>query len=446
MQGINWRNNLPHRLNLSLFILALFLMLMIRSDPPVWLGYGDPYDYLHQSTLSLQSQNFYMPEKAPQFYPRPFTVPLFYKLAGSNPNTIILLQKLLYALSIYLLCSVFLNYLKRLPVKVFFLVSFYLFTFWWNMLGWTNTLLSESLSISFLFLWMATFLLFLQKRTILRFVLHGIITVLFSFTRDTWPYFLLIFYFSYGLLSLRGNKQLRAAVAGFFLISVALLFTQQHTAQVGQRYRLPILNNIVFRILPNPVYLHWFEANGMPCANLLKEKYSSLHVPTDIYPLYNDTAFAPLFSWVSGAGRGTYQKFLLTHPFHTLLLEEKLVEVSKLFAHDFGYTGDAPDISWLSNNIFPFFNLASIILLLWIFITINRRESIVLWKFPLTLLITGILHAILVYHADALEIERHLFMTNILIQFLGLYLVCFLLDSETARFLLKQWKIKFKQG
>src|SRR5213075_1630738 len=118
------RTPFVYRLHLALFVGTLFLVLLPQPPSPLWEGYADPFDYLHQSRMPLMSKSFWMPEKTEGFYPRPFTVPLFYKLAGSDPETIIVLQKFVHVLSIFLLAAalmpVFRNNLSR-----------YLFLFGW---------------------------------------------------------------------------------------------------------------------------------------------------------------------------------------------------------------------------------------------------------------------------------------------------------------------------
>jgi hypothetical protein len=190
---------LPIRINFFLFILALFLSLMVKFDPPIWKGYEDTYDYLKQSHISLFDKSFYFPERKPNFYPRPFTVSLLYKMANSDPDTIIIMQKIIHVFCTFFMGYVILLFLRKTQTKIIFLISWYLLMSWWNIVGWTNMLLSESLSISFMFLWIASFLLVFYKRTKNLIVFHILVTVLFSFTRDSWPYILIIFYAIFSL-------------------------------------------------------------------------------------------------------------------------------------------------------------------------------------------------------------------------------------------------------
>ena len=88
----------PGRLNLFLFVLVLWLALLAQTASPLWINYADPQDYLYQSRLPLLSKALWMSEKIEGFCPDPFTVPVFYELAGSDPETIIRMQKCVHVL------------------------------------------------------------------------------------------------------------------------------------------------------------------------------------------------------------------------------------------------------------------------------------------------------------------------------------------------------------
>lgn len=102
----------PNRLNLALFLFTLFCSLMIGLGN-IWSNYPDSYDYMHQSTISLLDIEFYNPLKNSEYYPRPFTVPLFYKMANSQPELIVVMQKFVHALTAFFFASVILLYLKK---------------------------------------------------------------------------------------------------------------------------------------------------------------------------------------------------------------------------------------------------------------------------------------------------------------------------------------------
>ena len=423
-------NRLPNRINFLLFIITLLLSLMVKFDPPIWKGYEDTADYLQQSHMSLLDKTFYFPERKANFYPRPFTVPLFYKIANSDPDTIIIMQKILHALCTFFLGYVILLFLRNTHSKIIFLISWYLLMSWWNILGWTHMLLSESLSMSFTFLWIASFLLVFHKRTTFSIILHVIISILFSFTRDSWPYILIIFYGMFVLIALLWDKKKVKHCIVFLVLSCSIFVIQQKTAQIGQRYRLPIMNNIVFRILPNKEYLKWFSDQGMPCVDLLKKNYSHLDAYEKIYPIYTDSTLTKFSDWAGNEGRPIYTKFIMTHPSYLFLLNERPSDLNRIFAYDIGYTDEVSGYSILSQYLFPVFNTLIIMVLNVFLIYLFIKEKRLIWLLPSVLIAIFAFNAFLLYIADSMEVERHLFVTNIMIQFIGILSVCFILDSE----------------
>lgn len=215
-----------------------------------------------------------------------------------------------------------------------------------------------------------------------------------------------------------------------FALSLILFFVQQHTAKTGKRYRLPVLNNIVYRILPNADYTNWFKNEGLPCLTELKNEYSNPADYKAIYPLYlNDSTYKELHEWASEKGNTVYMKFLLTHPSQLLLLNETEEDLKRIFAYDIGYAGEKQGLSRVSFFIFPLFNPISLILLIGFYCYLCFKDHSINWVFPTITALICLENAFLLYNADALEVERHLFFTNILIQFIGLLVTIFILDS-----------------
>jgi hypothetical protein len=412
---------------------TLFFILLSHPPSPLWEGYADPVDYLHQSRLPILSKSFWMPEKTEGFYPRPFTVPLFYKFAGSDPEPIIQLQKFVHALSIFLLAAAVLPFFRNSFPRYIFLGGWYLLMLWWNILGWSSTLLSESLSASLLFIWLASFLYVSRKQTWPWIFMHALVTVLFSFTRDSWPYVLICFYGLYTLIGALWEKPLWRLSAEMLAFSGLLVVVQQYTATVGQRYRLPVMNNIVLRVLPHPNDLAWFERQGMPDAAHLKEKYNvAAGDPKQIYPLYSDPEFSNLSTWIAEKGNRVYLRFLLTHPESLFLLRESRSDIRRILAYNFGYIGSAKGISLLWDDLFPV-RPPLILLLLILFLFVSHREQSKQWVLPMIVLSVFSINAWLLYLADSMEVERHEYISMTMVQFIGLLCFSFLLDSQFAK-------------
>ncbi len=432
--------NLPYKINFLCFLLLLVFSGAIKWDASVWGEFSDAWDYLTQSWISLLDKEFYFPHKTAAFYPRPFTVPLFYKLASSKAERIIPAQIFFHNLSTFCLVFSLLLFITRDYIKYLLIFFIYALMSWWNVLGWSITLLSESLSTSFMFLWIASFLVLMKKRTAFFLILHIIIAVLFSFTRDSWLYFLIPFYSITLLFSLIWDKIMVKKIVIILTCSIALFFVQNYSVQQGSRHHLAVLNNIVFNVLPNEEYLKWFTEQGMPCVNELKDNYSGLKVEDKkIYKLYNDSNYEELFKWIDRKGKTVFMKFLITHPSHTFLFDETREKTNRIFSYDLNfYIGWGRDHGWTDFTIFPFFNLISLLVLggLLIFIFVRTKEFILL--FPVILIVLFSLNVLVIYNAEAMEVERHLIVTQIIKQFIGIISLAFILDSELFSDLIKR--------
>jgi hypothetical protein len=437
-------NRISLGLNLILFFVTLYLTLSIPWKPPLWTVYADPYDYLHQSQISLFDREFFLSHKAPpsgrqplNFFPRPFTVPLFYKLAGSDPNVIVQIQKCIHCISAFFLAFSISLFVKRTVLQCLVTACIYLLMSWWNILAWSILLLSESLSISLLFCWIASFLLFLKRNDTISFSLHVFITILFAFTRDTWPYILVAFY-SITLLSfLLLWNGIIGKTLGLLVLSIALYFVEHKAAVIGQRQLLPLINTIVVRIIPSDEYTRWFADRRLPSVDRLKKEFRSLDLKNDptavsrIYNLYVDSTYADFFNWCNRNGENTYVKFLITHPRYTFLFTESSDQRRRIFATDtgFAYAPDVRGYSKLAQHIFPLFNLTALILFLVLLVLLYSKQRQQILLVPVYLAIVSALNVLLSYNADTLEVERHLFITGIMIQFLSIVALALILDN-----------------
>lgn len=219
------------------------------------------------------------------------------------------------------------------------------------------------------------------------------------------------------------------------LLAVALMLflLQQHTATVGERTRLPLLNNIAVRILPNGSYLRWMTRAGMPQAEELTNRFrnrSSLQEKVnELYDLYTDPGYQPLFRWLSTSGKTTYVRFLLTHPRHLLLRREARVDLQRMFAYDCSfYIGSAKGYSRAIEDIFPMFRAGTVAILIVIVLLGFRFQKRPVLLIPLVGTALCAFQAILCYHADAMEVERHCVVTRVMLDLIGLTSVALLFD------------------
>lgn len=421
-----------------LFLVTLILSLITDWNPPRWKDFNDPADYLQQSKIPLNSREFYAPHQQGTFFPRPFTIPLFYKLAGSNPEQIIRMQKFVHSLATLFLAYSLLLIINGAWIRYLVLFSVYLLMSWWNILGWASQLLSESLSMSLLFCWIASFLLMWKKKNLFFILVHLPVTILFSFTRDTWPYIIILFYMLVSVFTLVSKRSFFPKVFFLLACSVILFLVQLNTAQVGHRHRLPLMNSFAVRILSNPDYTAWFELRGMPDVKKLHPVYRHVDITLDsdrhkIWNLYWNPDYQGFSDWTIDKGRKEYMKFMLAHPSYFFLFHETKQQIQRIFAYNLWYTPEIRGYSRLTESVFPLFKIISVsfFCLLLVFLFFRKKDPVLL--FPVLLWLIFIANVFLSYNSDALEVERHLFITMIAIQLIGITSIGLILDQGISR-------------
>lgn len=433
-------NQIAIYLNLVLLLLGLTLSFSTPWKPFIWEGFGDPYDYLRQAKMPFFSTDFFWParyqlEGGGVHSPRPFTTPLFYKLMGANANAIIIMQKLMNHFAAFFMVASLLLLLKKSATRLMAVISIHLLLNWWHISGWALLLLSESLGTSLFICWVASWLFYLQRPSYKSAALHIVALILFSFTRDNWPYMLLPFYGLFTIFSLwREPKFLRISLAGLGLM-LSIFFLQQAAADFGHRYRLPIMHNLLVRVMPNEVWWKWFADKGMPQQEELKKNFGKLESDDKkMYNLYNDNTYQPFFNWVDSKGKSAYMQFLLTHPHYTFLLHEKPNQLYKMVAYNLTYYGPSRGYTKALDFIFPMFHWVLIFILFPFLIFAYWRSRLWIFAFALIQLLVFLLHTFILYNADTFEVERHMFINQTIWHLLCFLTIICAIEYRTAVF------------
>ncbi len=393
---------------------------------PVWESFPDSSDYITQSKAELFSFDFFAPKPRQWFAPRPFTLPLFLKLVDGDPYKMVLFQKVLYFISVVFISLTFIKFFQSKISKILHLCVLVFFFLWWNIVGWSYTILSESLSMTFLFAWLGTLFLYYKNQSTLNLVLIIFVSVLFSFTRDTWPYIILLFsILNFIVFIKKREEKVRVKNSILVLFSVILFFVQDYTANQGERYKLPLFNSIVGRVVKKSEYLDWFKSKGMPTPLKIVEDFKPIENVDDdalrgvVYSKYFDSTYTPLFNWIVKDGKKTFQNFLLSHPSYLLMKDESPEKISRILCSPyFGYIRESTNFHKKVDLVFPCFSFLFAILVIGIvsFLFFKTGNRIYVLILVLSILTTA--NAILSYSADTLEVKRHLFITQILLNFI----------------------------
>lgn len=429
-------------INFIFFLVFLFLNLSISYDKKNWEMFPDCYDYLAQSNLNFFSKEFFFPTTNVVLFPRGFSIPLIYKLAGSDPSTIVFIQKVIYSISVAFFSYSVSTIFKKNSLKYIWLLSCYLIFSNWENLGWTQTLLSESLGLSFFLLWLGSFILIENKKSNMVISFHIICLLLLSFTRDNMPYFILAFYTCNLILKLFLKEKIVFASVIVFIAAI-IFFVHNKSVKDGNRYRLPVTNTIITRILPNDNYFTWFKEKGMPQADSLKKNFVNIN-PMDesrirVYNMYNDSTYKPFFNWVITQGKSTYIEFMLTHLDYFFLIHENNSELDYILFYDSGlYIGPPMNYSEKTFSILHGINPANLLVLLFpICLLLFRARKIFLRFFSLTFVF--LIMVLLNYNADTFEVGRHMYLNHCILYLLALIGILLIVDNpECYRFSFKK--------
>jgi hypothetical protein len=426
-------------LHLPFFFLLFGTACYISLHDPVyeglWTKFPDCRYYLYQSTIPLASENFWFPTFSPALIPKPFTIPLLYKIAGSDPDRIIQMQKILHFFSGFLLSSVISIFVRKIALRFILGTAIVIIFCWWNILGWTGLLLSESLSFSFLFIWFSTFLLYCRFNNRTWLFIHMVAAVLLSFTRDSWPVVLILFYTLSSLVFYFFRHPKMSGSLVLFLLSIVMFNVQQVAVQKGERHRIPILNNIAVRILENTDYLDYFTARGMPQSDSLRKELGGINLrdPNNrgyIYHLYFNNKYAPLNRWIVENGRHTYMSFLISHPAYFFMLHEPPASTGLFFKRNlYGYTEVPLGISRVVDDLFPVVSYLALLIFTVVLVIINLVKKNIIHLQYIVFYMMLVANAVFIYNADSVEVERHLFFNSVFVEILGVITICFIFDN-----------------
>jgi hypothetical protein len=443
------KNNFKYKTYYVLLVVGIiFFLYIILVDYTLGVkleGFPDSQDYRIQSEKSLFSFDFFVPKSHGWYDSRPFSVPLFYKCVNSNPHKMILLQKIIYCFSVFIFIFSFFKHLSNSFIKI---VSFYLLLYfftWWNIVGWSNVILSESLSMSLMFLWLAVILIYYNKQSMSNLILLIFISIIFSFTRDTWPYIIVAFATINIILFLFfKNTALKKNII-FFVFSITLFLIQNYTSNIGERYKIPLFNSIAGRVSQNDSYIDWFKKEGMPMSENLVKDFRGINIDDGdkrliAYSKYNDTSYVKLFNWILKDGKKKYQKFMISHLSYFFLKDQNKLQTDKIFSTTLSEYIPKPKNFYIkASGTFPYFSISAVFMFLgFLFLLFFYNKSKIL-LFPIIISLLFTINAFISFNADALEVIRHLFVTQIVLDFIGIISICILSD-----YLLSLYNSKYK--
>jgi hypothetical protein len=277
--------------------------------------------------------------------------------------------------------------------------------------GWDFVMMTESLSISGLVLFIALGLWLLEGWHFAKVTALSLAGFLLAFTRDTNAWLLLMLA---GLLTfvvvLHWSPSRTLILAACFSIIFLLSFSN---ATLGKRWIFPLGNLIGQRILTDHSAVRYFESCGMPVSPSLMRllgKYAN----AEDRAMFEDPDLESFRSWLISSGQKCYITWLLMHPvtsIRTTICEfDQLIafrDVDKFFPRQYD-----PLMPIIIGNLFYPEGYA---IWIWVFCLVVAIAAIWkqiwaknhLWVVFLLMILLVMPHIFLTYHGDAMAPERH---------------------------------------
>jgi hypothetical protein len=312
--------------------------------------------------------------------------------------------------------------------------------------------LSESLSFSLFALFIAGVILELEQWQVnfswssrVDYIFNFsivLIATLFSFSRDSNTFLILSFFILFFLFMFLQGKETdpRSFIQYGLLVSLGLIFIIQISAASRfKRWFVPYRNVFYARILQDEDASDYFIQAGMP---LNAEEADTLgNYPRREFMNYMDSpAGAEINAWLEEQGRSVYIRWLGNNPIQSL--KDPLHARYEFFLPDSSEYRKPiqPQPHWLevvSESLFPHsvVGLSTLVLLpgiisVPVFFRLKWRTLLVV---PYTLLASVYPLMFIVFHADAIELERHAAQISLQVRLSGWLLIIFLMDYWVSR-------------
>jgi len=391
-------------------------------------AFADTVGYLRVAELGLTEAGFLAGE-------RPFTVPLIYKAVGLETGDPLDPQAMRRATNF------------QLGFSVAAWVSLAAVVAWashgrWNRLAgfglvlafgtsldvaqWDRVLLSESVSASLFAVLVGASISGIQlwrpqaggpgwPWQIVFVAGSSLLAVLFAFTRDTNGYLVLAASILLaGSLAVPAVRTRQAApIAAILAIAFAFTFYfQDRSAILGKRWLGPFLNVFSARILPVGEFVGYFSDRGFPEHAITEEMYLGRSV--FLSQLDQGQAGDQILEWIELHGRSVYLEFLASRPAQSLgkpiLRAGSMVNVDSSEYR----LQERPDPAWavlISRLMFPgHVELLIVIALVSSAVMLprtNRGQALPFIATGFALLLLSYPLAVVIWHADTIELERH---------------------------------------
>lgn len=368
---------------------------------------------------------------------RPPVFPLLLKLFGNDEGTVAWAQGILSIFSWGILAvavaySVHASFLKPAAFGLILLLSLDRY-----IIGWDSVLLTESLSLSLMALFIAGWSWLIKGWSWGKVICLLVLALLWTFSRDTnaWV-MLMIALFLLLLLALRVIDRKYFILAAAFVV---MFFLSNLSADLGDRWVFPFQNVLGRRILPVAQATEFFTGCGMPVSPELTQLAGKYANSSD-RAFYENPALEDYRLWLDQAGKACYMKWLLSDPlesiraplteFNALISMQNLQ--SFLFSRSFSpvLPGRLEALLFPRQSLLPLFALMGAAVLI---ATLNRAwTQNKTWWVAIGMSILLFPHYFITWHGDVMGIYRHVVSASVQF-YLGMWILALLvLDGVLA--------------
>jgi hypothetical protein len=422
---------LPVFVVLCFYVIAFLFFVKLMFLYPTFDAervFRDTYSYVTAAEKPFFSTGFWIGE-------RPFTLPLMFKVLGINTQNyqtnLVMSNVAQFQTWFSIFCWAFLGlalgitFRKRwLGVGAFGIIL--LFSLNLEISLWDSLLLSESISLS-LFAWLVGLWILIEMifpftlRSFagwLLFLVMVIVTILYTFTRDTNLYFVIICGPFFALLAwLKKKDKIQCIFYSVYAVIVIALFVfQNYSVSNGNRWQILIYDNLSLRLLKDEQAIKYLEKKGLPIDEELMSVTTMTPPEYQKYFLTSDNMQA-VRSWVNSKGKTIYLQYLLSRPVASLL--EPINGYSKLLnGSSVEYRREKQPIRPIPEVITRiskvFYPRSPLILGFMLVISIagaafwlGGHEKKSVWVIIMVLVVSIYPLMFIIWHGNPMEVERH---------------------------------------
>jgi hypothetical protein len=369
---------------------------------------------------------------------RPFIFPLILKVFRNNEETVAWAQGIFSIVSWGILAiavaySLQVSFLKLIALVLILLLSLYRYV-----IAWDSVLLTESVSLSLMTLFLAGWLWLAKGWRWHKATLISVVAFLWTFSRDTnaWVV-LMIAFFLLLLVSLRQIDKKYLVLSGVFIV---MFLVSNLSADLGDRWVFPFQNILGRRILPNARAVDYFANCGMPVSPSLMQLAGGYANGSD-RAFYEDPALEEYRLWLDESGKACYVKWLLSSPWESIKRPfsefDLLVSLENIQQFLFSKTFSPILPARVEAVLFPrgqlLFVFAVLLGIVLIAILTKAWMQNKIWWIIIGMNILIFPHYFITWHGDVMGIYRH--VLGVSIQFyLGTWLLMLLVVDSVLSF------------